>query len=172
MKNIELKILIKDFRKIIPSLRRMGAEFSKKLKQVDIYYSCKDNRLKIRVINNKIFELISYQRPNKNGAKISDYHVKKIKPDKINCIKSNLENRFGERIVVKKQRSLWIYKNTRIHLDRVDNLGKFLELETSIKRTNLEQAKKEHWEIVRSLNLSNYRKYNKSYSDLLASVSH
>lgn len=167
MKNIEIKIQINDFRKISPLLRKLKAKNNGKLHQVDVYYNCKNGRLKTRTINNKKFEVISYQRPNKNGAKISDYQVSSLNSDKFKKIKSDLNDKFGEKAVIKKQRILWIYKNTRIHLDRVWGVGKFLELETVVKKTNLKQAKREYNEVAKQLNLSKYKKYNKSYSDLL-----
>ncbi len=170
MKNIELKLLINDFRKVSPCLRRIGAKHNGRLQQIDIYYNCKNGRLKIRSINNKKFELISYQRPNTNGAKISNYQISNIKPSRFKKVKSDLDNKFGEETTVKKQRILWIYRNTRIHLDKVYGLGKFLELETVVKKINLKQAKKEYNEVAKQLNLSKYKKYNKSYSDLLLST--
>lgn len=169
MKNIELKISINDFRKIGPLLRKLRAKNNGKLHQVDVYYNCKNGRLKTRTINNEKFELIFYQRPNKNGVKTSNYQVSNIKPDKFKKIKSDLDNKFGEKTIVKKQRILWTYKHTRIHLDKVYGLGKFLELETVMKKINLDQAKKEYNEITKHLKLSKYKKYNKSYSDLLLS---
>lgn len=170
MKNIELKVFINDFREIAPSLRKIGAKYNRKLKQVDTYYDCKNSRLKIRIIDNTIFELISYQRPNRKGTKISNYHVTKIKPTEIETIRSGLEHKFGKKVIVKKQRNLWIYKHSRIHLDKVYGLGKFLELETVVKRITPSQARKEYNEIVNLLNLSKYKEYNKSYSDLLLSI--
>ena len=142
MKNIEIKIQINDFRKIIPLLKKLRAKHNGKLHQVDTYYNHKNSRLKTRSINNKKFEIISYQRPNKNGAKISNYQVLNIKPTKFKKVKSDLDNKFGEKVVVKKQRTLWIYKNTRIHLDKVYGLGKFLELETVVKKQTLIRQKK------------------------------
>ena len=169
MKNIELKIYFDDFRKITPLLRKMKAKNNGKLHQVDIYYNCKNGRLKARSIDNKKFEIISYQRPDKNGTKTSSYQVSNIKPTKFKKVKSDLDNKFGEKVIVKKQRTLWIYKHTRIHLDKVYGLGKFLELETVVKKINLEQAKKEYNELARQLKVSKYKKYNKSYSDFLLS---
>lgn len=167
MKNIELKISFDDFRKITPFLRKMGAKQGDKLNQVDIYYYYKGGRFKIRVINNHIYELIFYQRPDKKEAKISNYQVLNINPTKFKKVKSGYADKLGEKVTVRKQRILWIYKHTRIHLDNVDKLGRFLELETMVDNINLKQAKKEYNEIVKSLNLSRYKKHNKSYSDLL-----
>ena len=62
---------------------------------------------------------------------------------------------------------MWIYKNTRIHLDDVNKLGKFLELETVIDGINLINAKKEHEKVIKLLNIAQCKKIKKSYSDLL-----
>jgi adenylate cyclase len=170
MRNIELKLIVKDFKEIVSLLKKIGAKYDRTLNQIDAYYNCKNGRLKIRSINNKNFELIFYQRPDKKGTKISNYQVLKIEPSQIDAIKSIFDNAFNIITVVKKQRILWIYKHTRIHLDSVGRLGKFLEIETVVDNINLRQAKKEYDEVVRFLNLSKYKKYKKSYSDLLIST--
>ena len=38
----------------------------------------------------------------------------------------------GEVACVRKRRELWLHKNARIHLDQVDGLGRFLEVEVVI----------------------------------------
>lgn len=78
-----------------------------------------------------------------------------------------LTKTFGKLVTVEKRRSLWMYKNTRIHLDKVKHLGTFLELETVVKRDNIKKAKKEYTEMMKLLSLSRYKKERKSYSDLL-----
>jgi len=60
MKNIELKIRVRDFKKIVPVLRKIKSRYLGALHQVDIYYHCRHGRMKIREINNKQFELIYY----------------------------------------------------------------------------------------------------------------
>jgi predicted adenylyl cyclase CyaB len=74
---------------------------------------------------------------------------------------------FGKLVTVEKKRSLWMYKNTRIHIDNVKDLGRFLELETVVKNGDIKKAKKEYAEIMELLNLSRYKKERESYSDLL-----
>ncbi len=74
---------------------------------------------------------------------------------------------YGEKNIVRKKRNLWIYKNTRIHLDDVYGLGGFLEIETVVKNIDIKQARKEHSEIISLLNLLEYKKIDKSYGDLI-----
>jgi predicted adenylyl cyclase CyaB len=44
-------------------------------------------------------------------------------------IKAALSGACGVRGVVRKQREVWMYENVRIHLDRVEQLGTFIEFE-------------------------------------------
>ena len=167
MKNIELKICLDDTETLVPTLREIGAQYKGILRQIDNYYSCSSGRLKLRCINNKEYELIFYTRPDSLSGKISDYHIFRIDKKHIQKTKAMLTKTFGKLVTVEKKRSLWIYKNTRIHLDKVKDLGMFLELETVVKKDNIKKAQKEYAEIMKCLNLSRYRKERKSYSDLL-----
>lgn len=165
MKNIELKIKLNDFKRVVSQLKKIGAKYINQLHQIDTYFNIKSGRLKIRNINNKIFELIYYQRPNKKSSKISNYQILNIKKNQIQKIKSILKKSLEVKIIIEKDRGLWQFNNTRIHLDRVKKLGNFLELETVVKK-NLEEARIEHSKIINLLNLKNYKKCSNSYSDL------
>jgi len=168
MKNIELKILVNNFKKIKFLLKRIEAENIGKIYQKDIYYYCKNRRLKIRNIDNKKYELISYIRPNKTNSKISTYEIFNINSKKIKLIKSLMEKKFTQRNIVEKKRDLWIWRNTRVHLDRVKELGYFMELETIVGNRHLEEAKAEFDNIFKLLDLKKYKKIANSYSDLLS----
>lgn len=170
MQNIELKISIDNFKETTNTLRNIGSHYDNVLHQTDVYYFCRNGRLKLRNINNKNFELIFYQRPDREIKKISNYQVLKIEPNKFNFIESILDNALGRRIIVRKERKVWIYQNTRIHLDNVYGLGKFLELETIIEKINLNEAKREYNKVLKLLNLLKYKKYKESYSDLLEDI--
>lgn len=166
MQNIELKIILDDDKHVVKAIKKIGARFKLKMYQVDTYYNCKSGHLKIREINNKYFELIFYKRPDKSFSKISNYLVLKMKRDQVEIMKSILCEVFSEKNIIKKVRNLWIYKNTRIHIDKVEGLGNFLELETMVRKSGLKYAHKEHNEIIKLLSLSNFKKVSKSYSDL------
>lgn len=167
MKNIELKISLNNFSDIILALKLAGAEFKGKLVQTDTYYNCKTGRLKLREINNKDFELIFYKRPDKNGSEVSHYQIAKIEKNQLRNAKIILKASLGEKVIVRKKRNLWLYKHTRIHLDEVNDLGSFLELETVVKGINLMRAEEEHYKIIKLLSIDKFKKCNKSYSDLL-----
>ncbi|EKD94373.1 MAG: hypothetical protein ACD_26C00088G0002, partial [uncultured bacterium] len=125
MQNIEIKILINNFKPILESLSEIQDKYKGDLNQIDTYYNCKTGRLKAREINRRDYEIIFYQRPDKIDSKVSNYKIIKINKNQLKDIKKIFRLIFGEKVIVKKKRHLWIYKNTRIHLDEVKNLGKF-----------------------------------------------
>jgi len=169
MQNIELKVKVVSFTQIIRLLRVNAARKIARLQQVDTYYKCTNGRLKLREINinNKKFELIWYSRPNTTTSKVSDYTILVIPKQRVIALKKILKTSFGELVTVKKVRQLWTYKHTRIHLDIVEKLGKYLELETVIQKQSLAAARKEHREVIDLLHLAQYTKHRSSYSDML-----
>ncbi|MFA6119702.1 MAG: class IV adenylate cyclase [Parachlamydiales bacterium] len=168
MKNIELKISSGSFSPIVKILQKEKAKCEAILNQTDTYYNYPEERLKIREINNKFFEIILYHRPDKKSSKVSNYEVTKLYDQKTkDLVKKVFLGLFGEKVIVKKTRELWLYKNTRIHLDRVDKLGNFLELETVVNKISFTQAQSEHKKVIELLDLEKYPKISKSYSDLL-----
>lgn len=68
-------------------------------------------------------------RPNTAGPKISLYDKASIDADTVNLIEHILSSSIGVSGVVKKTRHIYIVGRTRIHIDNVDNLGNFIELE-------------------------------------------
>lgn len=72
------------------------------------------------------------------------------------------------KVVVSKKRDLFIYKNTRIHLDKIGELGEFIELETIfVKNSKEDELKKEHSWVIDYLGLNDLEKIKESYSDLM-----
>lgn len=167
MKNIELKVRVNNFKKIISTLKSISAKYRYRLYQVDTYYYCKNGRFKLREINDQDFELIFYQRPNAKRSKISQFDILRIPKKQIKELKLFFRKSFGEMTVVNKSRGLWSHKHTRVHLDQVRGLGNFLELETVVRGISMAEAKSEHNKIIKLLNLPQHKKVDKSYSDLM-----
>ena len=69
-------------------------------------------------------------------------------------------------MIVKKERELFLYKNTRIHLDQVKGLGYFLELETRVLN-GLQDAEKRFSYLLDLLELKSKTEIRASYKDLL-----
>ncbi|MGA2666793.1 MAG: class IV adenylate cyclase [Patescibacteria group bacterium] len=168
MINVELKVSVKDFKGIIFHLKKIGAGSKGKFSQVDTYYKSKNGRLKIREIDHKFYQLITYYRKDQAESKISDYTIEDLNKKELKQYKWRLSRTNGKSVKVSKKRELWIYNNTRIHLDKIQGLGKFIELETVVKNPDdLQQLEKEHQEVINLLNLSSFTRVSKSYSDLI-----
>ena len=102
--------------------------------QIDTFYNVPQGRLKLRESTFYGNILIPYFRPDNNDAKQSDYSLIEIKDTK--SLKRIFSEMFGIKVIVEKTRSIYLYENVRIHLDRVKGLGNFLEFEAVLDPEN------------------------------------
>ena len=125
--NIEIKARLHS----IDSARRVAAELATARiadeHQVDTYFVCQTGRLKLREINGESAQLIWYLRTDQAEAKPSRYLLAPVAP--VQPLKLALSEALRVRVVVDKQREIYLVHNVRIHLDTVRHLGSFLELE-------------------------------------------
>jgi predicted adenylyl cyclase CyaB len=129
--NIEIKAKVHDSDSIRSRLEKIIKKDAVKIYQEDIFFNTGRGRLKLRTFSDGKGELIYYQRNDSAGPKRSDYLVYKTGAPKI--LKQVLESCLGIRGVIKKNRLLYLLGTTRIHLDEVENLGSFLEIEVVLK---------------------------------------
>lgn len=125
--NVEVKVRCADLAAARAAALRVGAQPHADEEQVDTYFSTRAGRLKLRVIGGARAELIPYLRADLAGARRSDYRVIPV-PD-AEGTRRLLAQLLGVQRVVRKRREVLLWRNVRIHLDRVDTLGSFLELE-------------------------------------------
>ncbi len=161
--NLELKIRIDSFDSLIEKLKSINAKQDSILLQKDIYYKIPAGLLKLR-IENGTKTLIFYNRDETSKNRWSDFNLLKIEDDNAEEFFSKLFE-IGE--VVEKERKLFWFNNTRIHLDEVKELGNFLELETLVLDGKA-GAEKRFNEIVRLLNLDLSKQIKKSYKNIIA----
>lgn len=130
MRNIEIKARYPDLDAAEAHARRIAGEHPHaRLRQLDTYFTVPSGRLKLREIEGAAqkAELIFYQRPDQKGPKRCDYQLAPVADP--TPLKRLLATAFGVRVVVDKERTVYLYKNVRIHLDRVRGLGTFVEFE-------------------------------------------
>ena len=127
MRNIELKARLRDLDAARETAAAMATERLGVERQTDTYFFCGQGRLKLREIEGRPAQLISYSRPDERGPKPSDYLLVPV-PDAA-AMKSALSAALGVRCVVEKRREIYLWRNVRIHLDDVAGLGTFLEFE-------------------------------------------
>lgn len=124
--NIEIKARARNFEEIKVRAERLSDTPVQVIPQEDIFFHTSQGRLKLRILADHA-ELIYYTRPNQDGPKRSDYHITRSNDPQ--NLKRVLELAYGIRGVVKKTRYLYLVGQTRVHLDDVDRLGQFMELE-------------------------------------------
>ena len=125
--NIEIKARARDFEEIRLRVESLSDTPVEVIPQEDIFFNTEKGRLKLRVLALNLGQLIYYTRPDQEGPKRSEYHIYET-PDPEN-LKRILELAYGIRGVVKKTRYLYLVGQTRLHLDDVEGLGQFMELE-------------------------------------------
>ena len=160
--NLEVKIKFDSFGGIKKILKEIGAEFTATLYQKDVYYKNSDGLLKLR-IENGVESLINYKRNENSQNRWSNYSLLKFKD-------GNAEKFFKQifeiETVVEKKRLLYMYNNTRVHLDKIKHLGNFLELETLVLNGQTD-AKKRFNEVAALLKLDMKNQIKKSNRDLM-----
>ena len=129
--NIEIKARVDDFEGLKARAESLSDTPLEVIPQEDIFFNTHKGRLKLRVKAPGNAELIYYERPNQDGPKRSDYHLAKTSDPE--NLKIALSLALGVRGVVKKTRYLYMAGQTRIHLDDVEGLGHFMELEVVLR---------------------------------------
>ncbi|XP_072172423.1 adenylate cyclase CyaB-like [Diadema setosum] len=133
--NVEIKASISDTDRL-KSLA-LGLTDEKRfdtLKQVDTFFNCHRGRLKLRQTVNQPSspaQLVYYERADLEGPKVSNYSITLI--DDAESLKRTLGMSLGVRGIVKKTRTLIMVGQTRVHIDEVEDLGNFMELEVVLR---------------------------------------
>ncbi len=164
--NLEFKTFYHSLDALRPKLDDLQAMYRETVNQVDTYFENQTGRLKLRETREADEGwLIYYERPNHHASRYSQYQLCKV--DKPAQLKNLLTVALGIKTVVKKQREIWMFNNTRIHLDSVAELGKFIELETVFQGQTEVEAVAEHKHVKTNLTLNKAEPIAVSYSDLV-----
>jgi predicted adenylyl cyclase CyaB len=129
--NVEIKAIVRDVVILEDIIRNMTKTAPIILCQEDIFFCVSHGRLKLRILSPDKGELIYYSRPNIIGPKLSAY--RKSETDDPQGLKETLIDALGTKGIVRKTRNLYLIENTRIHIDDVEGLGRFIELEVMLK---------------------------------------
>jgi homotetrameric cytidine deaminase len=126
-RNVELKAVDPDPARSLAAARELGAEDRGVLRQRDTYFRARSGRLKLREEEPGGATLIQYDRPDAAQARESRYRLTAV-PDP-DGLRASLDAALGTLVVVDKERHLLLWEGVRIHLDTVQGLGSFVELE-------------------------------------------
>jgi adenylate cyclase class IV len=126
-RNLEIKARVVDLAAVRARAAALAATPARTLRQVDTFFVVPTGRLKVREFGDGTCELLAYDRADDRGPKASTY-TKVTGADPVALLQA-LASVLPVRGVVRKRREVFIIGRTRVHLDEVDGLGTFLELE-------------------------------------------
>ena len=169
-RNVEIKARIASIEALLPRLRALAGAPPEFIAQDDTFFACAQGRLKLRVFAPGRGELIAYDRPDATEPKTSNYLITPTAdPD---GLRRALTRALGETGRVKKLRTLFLIGRTRVHLDRVEGLGDYLELEVVLREDEAtEPGAEEANGLLRQLGVQRNQLVAVAYVDLLKTVS-
>ncbi|MEM8648648.1 MAG: class IV adenylate cyclase, partial [Pseudomonadota bacterium] len=126
-RNVEIKAHVRD----VAEVRRRAEDASggppEVLEQEDVFFPAERGRLKLRRLAPDFGQLIFYERPDVSGPKTCIYAISDTQDPQ--QLREVLSQALGEAMIVRKVREVYMVGQTRIHVDQVEGLGAFLELE-------------------------------------------
>ena len=163
--NVEVKLRLADLGATRRRVAEIGACYAATEEQVDRYYELDGSRrVKLRTFG-KTAQLIEYDRPEEDGIRTSRYRITPVRDTEAGIC---LVPKGDPLVVVRKRREIHLLGNVRIHLDEVEGLGEFLELEAVVDGDHDESRCREQVEqILSGLDLTKADRLPASYSDLL-----
>ncbi|MGH8764787.1 MAG: class IV adenylate cyclase [Burkholderiales bacterium] len=126
-RNIEIKAHIESVDSLVPKVAAIASAGPIEIEQDDTFFRCDNGRLKLRTLASDKGEIIFYRRADRHGPKESFYL--RSPTSEPGALRDALSMAYGQVGRVRKHRTLFLVGRTRIHLDRVEGLGHFLELE-------------------------------------------
>jgi homotetrameric cytidine deaminase len=170
MRNVELKARDPDPARTLERALALGADDRGEIRQHDTYFSKARGRLKLReqeTGGSPLWdELIEYSRADFTDARTSTY--RRVPVADVEPLREALDAAYGTLGTVTKRRRVLLWEGVRIHLDDVEGLGSFLELEAVAEAGSDLSAEHAKVERLRAeLGIDDDDLIATSYSDLL-----
>lgn len=167
--NIEIKARTNKADSIRVFLLNNDADFKGVDDQVDTYFKSATGRLKLRQGNIEN-SLIYYEREDAYTPKQSNCTVIPVTDGQ--GLKSILSASIGVKTIVKKKREIYFIQNVKFHLDSLEGLGNFVEIEASNKIIDLpvEKLKEQCNYYMKAFDLKEEDLVHQSYSDMILSL--
>ncbi|CAH2108945.1 unnamed protein product [Euphydryas editha] len=151
MRNVEIKARVHDFKTIRILAEKLSGAPPTIIYQNDTFYNVNTGRLKLRRYGDGSATLVRYDREDEQGPKLSSYDLLDFSvndTDQIKTLDNMMKKCLGVRGKVLKERIIYMVGPTRIHLDKVEDLGDFMELEVLL---NSEQTFEDGQTIAKTL---------------------
>jgi predicted adenylyl cyclase CyaB len=164
-RNLEWKARYVDLATGQEAVRHLGADHHGREVQTDTFFHVPAGRFKLREIDGEGAHLIWYDRPDREGARLSRYYLVPVVDAA--RMKAALSAAMGIRGVVRKDRVIYLWRNVRIHFDEVAGLGAFVEAEAVLADGDEISAPDRLAELVRVLAIPPANFIAGAYADLL-----
>ena len=165
-RNVEIKARIEARAALESAVARLADSGPVAIAQDDTFFHCPHGRLKLREFADGSAELIAYDRPDTTGPKLSTYLRSAVNDPA--GLRAALAAACGQRGRVRKQRTLYLIGATRVHLDVVDGLGEFIELEVVLRDDqSAAQGEALARELLAALGIADAQLVAAAYIDLL-----
>ena len=167
--NVEFKAHCYQPDRIREVLEREGAEYRGRDHQIDVYFNVQNGRLKLRKGNIEN-SLIAYERKDYAGTKQSNVHLVRLEPG--TNLEQVLTTALGIKVVVDKKRDIYLIDNVKFHVDEVEGLGSFMEVEAIDSEGTIgRQRLQEQCDYYRDLfEIKDENMVPMSYSDMLLNL--
>lgn len=148
MQNVEVKHELREPDLCRSIISRLGARLAATLRQRDTYFRVPDGRLKRREVEGEGTEWVHYHRANRVQPRISNFTI---------YTEQEARTRFGQSplpvwVIVEKTREVWLMDEVRLHIDLVERLGNFFEIEALVTpRQHVGLCRREVDRIVKEL---------------------
>jgi len=169
-RNIEIKARVQDLSALAARIAAVADSGPVEIPQDDTFFVAPHGRLKLRVFADGHGELIAYRRTDEGGPKVSTYLVSPtLSPE---TLRDALTMSNGQEGRVIKHRTLYVVGRTRVHLDRVEGLGDFMELEVVLADDeDVDAGTREAHELMGRLGIAADCLVQGAYHDLLRAIS-
>ncbi len=166
-RNVEIKARVRDLAFVRKRAQDLCTGLPEVMEQEDIFFPSQRGRLKLRQLAPDEGQLIYYERPDLSGPKTSTYSISHTQnPAQLRDV---LASALGEVARVKKVREVFIVGQTRIHLDVVEGLGEFMELEVALSEKDTElSGQNTAFTLMEQLGIEKADLVEGAYADLLS----
>lgn len=166
-RNIEIKAKIDSLGALAQRVARLATEGPVEIAQDDTFFRCEAGRLKLRAFSATEGELIFYRRSDEPGPKAS-FYLRSRTSDPAS-LREALSLAYGQAGRVVKARTLFLVGRTRVHLDDVQGLGQFMELEVVLDDGEADESGvREAQALMAQLGIQPSQLIQGAYVDLLA----
>ncbi len=168
-RNVEIKARVPRPGRLLDAVLDIADRGPTVFAQDDTFFACPNGRLKLRMFSPGEGQLIFYRRDDRTGPKLSEYVIASTTEPE--ALRGTLTLAYGAVGRVRKTRTLCLVGATRIHLDDVEDLGHFVELEVVLTpEQTIDEGQAIAEDLMRRLSIEPAQLVTCAYVDLLADL--